>query len=59
MILSTLPAGLPVDKPAVSIHSAAESLLVFLESLREPVIPYSAYNQCLDCSGNYLQCKQV
>lgn len=54
-----LDTGLPVDKPTVSIHSAAESLLLFLQSLRDPVIPFSAYAQCLECSNNYLQCKQI
>ena len=71
-----LDTGLPIDKPNVSIHSAAEALLIFLESLREPIIPYrfasilchlmlkpnmilSMYSRCLECSGNFLQCKQV
>lgn len=54
-----LDTGIPVTKPAVSIHSAAETLLLFIESLREPVIPYGKYEQCLECSGNYLQCRQI
>lgn len=54
-----LDTGLPIDRPNVSIHSAAEALLIFLESLGEPVVPYSMYSRCLECSGNYLQCKQV
>jgi len=54
-----LDTGLPLDKPVVSIHSAAEALLIFLESLREPIIPYSLFTRCLECSHNYLQCKQV
>ena len=33
--------GLPVTHPNVSIHSAAETLLLSTESLREPVIPHS------------------
>ena len=40
LIRDWLDTGLPLEKPNVSIHSAAESLLIFLESLREPVIPY-------------------
>merc|ERR1712029_536358 len=46
-------------KPEVSIHSAAETLLLFVESLREPVIPFSKYNHCIECAGNYLQCRQI
>jgi len=59
LIRDWLDTGLPIDKPSVSIHSAAEALLIFLESLREPIVPYSMYSRCLECSGNYLQCKQV
>jgi len=59
LIRDWLDTGLPIDRPNVSIHSAAEALLIFLESLREPVVPYSMYSRCLECSGNYLQCKQV
>ena len=54
-----LDTGLPVDKPRVSIHSAAEALLLFMESLREPVVPFSMYGRCLEASANYLQCKQI
>ena len=48
-----------MDRPVVSIHSAAETLLLFLESLREPIVPYKMYSRCLDASSNYLQCKQI
>lgn len=44
---------------ALSNHSVAEALLLFLESLPEPVICYSAYHNCLECSGNYTASKQV
>lgn len=44
---------------AISNHSVAEALLLFLESLPEPVICYSAYHNCLECSGNYTASKQV
>ena len=54
-----LDTGLPVDRPRVSIHSAAEALLLFLESLREPLVPFSMYARCLEASPNYLQCKQI
>lgn len=42
-----------------SVHSMAETLLRFLESLAEPVIPFSLYKQCLDSSNNYAQCKKL
>lgn len=54
-----LDTGLPVDKPNVSIHSAAETLLLFLESLREPILPFSLFGRCLEVSSNYLHCKQI
>lgn len=59
MLRDWLDTGLPVTKPEVSIHSAAETLMLFIESLREPVIPYSKYDDCVHCSGNYLQCRQL
>jgi len=59
LIRDWLDTGLPKQRPEVSIHSVAEALLTFLESLREPVIPYSMLSRCLECSGNYLQCKQI
>ncbi|XP_060778152.1 type II inositol 1,4,5-trisphosphate 5-phosphatase isoform X4 [Neoarius graeffei] len=42
-----------------SNHSVAEALLMFLDALPEPVVPYSLYQQCLDCSYNGSQCKQI
>ena len=44
---------------AGGLHSVAEALLMFLESLREPVIPYKYYNKCLECANNFTLCKQV
>nr|XP_006812142.1 PREDICTED: inositol polyphosphate 5-phosphatase OCRL-1-like [Saccoglossus kowalevskii] len=44
---------------AGSIHSVAEALLEFIAALREPVIPYVYYQKCLDCSNNFVLCKQV
>ena len=44
-----LDTGLPVDGPTnVSIHSAGEALLLLLESLRIPIVPYNMYPQCLE-----------
>jgi len=54
-----LDTGKPAPRPDVSIHSAAEALMIFLESLREPVVPFAFYSRCLECSGSFLQCKQV
>lgn len=59
LIRDWLDSGLPVESPQVSVHSLAESLLIFIESLREPVIPYSMLGRCLEWSSNYLQCKQI
>ncbi|XP_044853742.1 type II inositol 1,4,5-trisphosphate 5-phosphatase isoform X3 [Mauremys mutica] len=42
-----------------SNHSVAEALLLFLESLPEPVICYSLYNNCLHCANNYTLSRQV
>uniref|UniRef100_A0A8D2AM39 Type II inositol 1,4,5-trisphosphate 5-phosphatase n=1 Tax=Sciurus vulgaris TaxID=55149 RepID=A0A8D2AM39_SCIVU len=48
-----------IDNLSASNHSVAEALLLFLESLPEPVVCYSAYHNCLECSGNYTASKQV
>ncbi|XP_012635366.2 type II inositol 1,4,5-trisphosphate 5-phosphatase isoform X3 [Microcebus murinus] len=48
-----------IDNLSASNHSVAEALLLFLESLPEPVICNSAYHNCLECSGNYTASKQV
>uniref|UniRef100_A0A7N5KNK9 Type II inositol 1,4,5-trisphosphate 5-phosphatase n=1 Tax=Ailuropoda melanoleuca TaxID=9646 RepID=A0A7N5KNK9_AILME len=48
-----------IETLSASNHSVAEALLLFLESLPEPVICYSTYHNCLECSGNYIASKQV
>lgn len=48
-----------IDNLSASNHSVAEALLLFLESLPEPVICFSAYRNCLECSGNLTASKQV
>nr|XP_020029248.1 type II inositol 1,4,5-trisphosphate 5-phosphatase isoform X3 [Castor canadensis] len=48
-----------IDNLSASNHSVAEALLLFLESLPEPVICYSTYHNCLECSGNYTVSKQI
>ncbi|CAC5418119.1 INPP5B_F [Mytilus coruscus] len=57
-IRDCLDTGTP-DKIPGSIHSIAEGLLLFLESLPDPVIPKSVHRRCLECSNNYLLCKQI
>ncbi|XP_065057148.1 type II inositol 1,4,5-trisphosphate 5-phosphatase-like isoform X2 [Rhopilema esculentum] len=42
-----------------SIFSVGEALLLFLESLPEPVIPFKFQNKCMDACQNYTLCKQV
>ncbi|XP_031549420.1 inositol polyphosphate 5-phosphatase OCRL-like isoform X2 [Actinia tenebrosa] len=42
-----------------SIHSVAEALLIFLEALPIPVIPFSFYHRALEGCNNYLLCKQL
>jgi len=58
-IREILDTGGSFDEYKGSIHSMAESLLRFLESLVEPVISVALYKQCLDNSHSYLQCKQI
>ncbi|XP_030225503.1 type II inositol 1,4,5-trisphosphate 5-phosphatase isoform X1 [Gadus morhua] len=53
-----LDTGVPDSLPG-SNHSVAEALLLFLESLPEPVVPYSLYQQCLDCCSSPMLCKKV
>ncbi|KAM9489325.1 type II inositol 1,4,5-trisphosphate 5-phosphatase isoform 2-T2 [Clarias gariepinus] len=48
-----------VDCLPGSNHSVAEALLLFLDALPEPVVPYSLYQQCLECCYNSSQCKQI
>ncbi|KAK3098461.1 hypothetical protein FSP39_019707 [Pinctada imbricata] len=57
-IRDCLDTGVP-DRIPGSVHSVAEALLLFLESLPDPVIPCSVYHRCLDCSNNFMLCKQV
>lgn len=58
LIRDALDARLDGHLPG-SVHSMAEALLLFLDSLPEPVVPYACYQQCLDCSNNFILSKQV
>ncbi|XP_069133759.1 inositol polyphosphate 5-phosphatase OCRL-like isoform X2 [Argopecten irradians] len=57
-IRDCLDTGVPDTIPG-SIHSVAATLLLFLKCLPDPVIPCSVYQRCLECSRNYMLCKQV
>ncbi|XP_048240023.1 inositol polyphosphate 5-phosphatase OCRL-like isoform X1 [Haliotis rufescens] len=57
-IRDALDTGSPEYLPG-SVHSVAEALLLFLESLPEPVIPSAFYHSCLQCSTDFQRCKKV
>uniref|UniRef100_A0A663MQ04 phosphoinositide 5-phosphatase n=1 Tax=Athene cunicularia TaxID=194338 RepID=A0A663MQ04_ATHCN len=42
-----------------SNHSVAEALLLFLESLPEPVVCYRVYSSCLESASNYPLSSQI
>uniref|UniRef100_A0A667ZK26 phosphoinositide 5-phosphatase n=1 Tax=Myripristis murdjan TaxID=586833 RepID=A0A667ZK26_9TELE len=57
-IRDCLDTGMPDSLPG-SNHSVAEALLLFLDALPEPVVPYSLYQQCLECCSSASQCEKV
>uniref|UniRef100_A0A669F3U9 phosphoinositide 5-phosphatase n=1 Tax=Oreochromis niloticus TaxID=8128 RepID=A0A669F3U9_ORENI len=57
-IRDCLDTGMPESLPG-SNHSVAEALLLFLDALPEPVVPYSFYQRCLECCTSASQCEQV
>ena len=57
-IRNTLDTSLPETLPG-SVHSVAEALLIFLETLKEPVIPYSLTQKALDGCGTFGTAKAV
>uniref|UniRef100_A0A8C5EAZ1 phosphoinositide 5-phosphatase n=1 Tax=Gouania willdenowi TaxID=441366 RepID=A0A8C5EAZ1_GOUWI len=57
-IRDCLDTGMPDSLPG-SNHSVAEALLLFLDALPEPVVPFSFYQQCLECSSNFSQCEKI
>ncbi|XP_013418974.1 inositol polyphosphate 5-phosphatase OCRL-1 [Lingula anatina] len=57
-IRDCLDTGTP-DTMSGSVHSAAEALLMFLEALPEPVIPYDLYQPCLDSAIDFETCKKI
>jgi inositol polyphosphate 5-phosphatase INPP5B/F len=54
-----IDTGKPLDPARISADSVADTLTRLLESLPEPVMPRSLLKQCLDCSADHEQCKQV
>ncbi|XP_037532767.1 type II inositol 1,4,5-trisphosphate 5-phosphatase [Nematolebias whitei] len=57
-IRDCLDSGMPDSLPG-SNHSVAEALLLFLDALPEPVVPFSFYQQCLECCSSASQCEKV
>ncbi|XP_015230889.1 PREDICTED: type II inositol 1,4,5-trisphosphate 5-phosphatase isoform X1 [Cyprinodon variegatus] len=57
-IRDCLDSGMPDSLPG-SNHSVAEALLLFLDALPEPVIPFSFYQQCLECCSSGAQCEKI
>ena len=39
--------------PCLSVHSVADALLMFLNSLCEPIIPYEFFDRCLENSSDF------
>ena len=42
-----------------SVHSVAESLILFLDSFPEPVIPSEYYSQCIEACAHFSNSKRV
>uniref|UniRef100_A0A3P8WQK7 Inositol polyphosphate-5-phosphatase B n=1 Tax=Cynoglossus semilaevis TaxID=244447 RepID=A0A3P8WQK7_CYNSE len=57
-IRDCLDTGIPDSLPG-SNHSVAEALLLFLDALPEPVVPYSFYPQCLENCSSASQCEKI
>ena len=58
-IRACLDNGVPDDHLPGSVYSVAEALMLFLEALAEPVIPFNMYNQCLEATPNFQLSKEV
>ena len=48
-----LDSDLKSKEPMVSVYSVAYTLLLFLDSLCIPVIPFELYQECLEVSSDY------
>ena len=53
-----LDTSMPDSLPG-SVHSVAEALLLFLETLKEPIIPFSLTQQALDGCGTFQSARSV
>nr|CAB3264549.1 inositol polyphosphate 5-phosphatase OCRL-1 [Phallusia mammillata] len=60
-IQESLDSTLPTNKTTLpgSNHSVAEALLLFLEALPEPVIPFQYYTPCLEVAENLDLAKEL
>lgn len=47
------------NKINVSAHSIAEAILIFLDSLTEPVVPFRYYYKAIESVKNFALCKEV
>ncbi|CAG5125874.1 unnamed protein product [Candidula unifasciata] len=60
LIRDCLDTGKPDRIPDnLSVHSVAEALLMFLECLAQPVIPFNLYSQCMASCNNLMLSKQI
>ncbi|BFZ24676.1 hypothetical protein BsWGS_27714 [Bradybaena similaris] len=60
LIRDCLDTGKPERIPDhLSVHSVAEALLIFLECLAQPVIPFDLYSQCLASCNTLMLSKQI
>eukprot|EP00058_Branchiostoma_floridae_P013301 XP_002598789.1 hypothetical protein BRAFLDRAFT_120737 [Branchiostoma floridae] len=57
-IRDCLDTGMPDTIPGQP-HSVAECLLMFLDSLPEPVVPHQYYQSCLDSCTRFELCEQL
>ncbi|OQV19290.1 Inositol polyphosphate 5-phosphatase OCRL-1 [Hypsibius exemplaris] len=53
-----LDGRLPLPLPG-SGHSVAEALLLYFDSLPDPLVPYRLYHECLDAGANWSACRFV
>jgi len=56
-IREALDTGSSFDNQNINVHSMAETLILFLESLGEPVIPFHLFEQAIEQCNTYSQCK--
>lgn len=54
-----LDTGAEFPSTEVDAYSVGETLIRFLDSLREPLIPYEFYASALNVGGNFTLCKQL